>query len=292
MNLTRYVTIAGFTATVVPATLLAEEELAASVSSPLSGNDEESSYIQEPATRYHLRVAAFIPRVTSSARVDLGTTGGTTVDFEKIGLPKEKTSLDLELDVLLNRRWYLGFEYFSLNRSATNVLDDEITWNGDTFPVSTQVNTHFNFAIYRFAAGYNLFQNEDSKFTLTFGTHLTDSEFGIASRASIGDASTESIGSVEALTFPLPNVGLLWQMQLSEHWKAQIRGDFFAIGIENYDGDLMSADVRIDYLITREISIGISYSYFDLDVDYDGQTWAGNVNFHFYGPKVNVGYRW
>lgn len=242
--------------------------------------------------RFDLRISAFVPRVSTEARLDSDLLGGTTVDFEEIGLPKQKTLFDVELAIQLNRKWYFGGEYFELNRSASRTLEDEIDWNGETFPVSAIVDTHFDFAIFRLAAGYHFLNNKNSQVTLTIGTHLTDVSFGILAQGSISELSSETQGSAETLTVPLPNAGLLWRKRLAESWIVQLRGDFFAIKIDEYDGQLISTDLRIDCLVTDRISVGVSYSYFDLDVEYQGKFWQGNVNFQFYGPKVNIGYRW
>jgi hypothetical protein len=68
-------------------------------------------------------------------------------------------------------------------------------------------------------------------------------------------------------------------------------GEYFALksgGNLTFRGSPIKARIATEYGIFDHVALGVSYTYFRLDVDADNDEWRGTVNYTYRGPLVYV----
>lgn len=231
----------------------------------------------------------FLPQVDSSVRLDSQESGmGTTIDLEDdLGMSKSETMVSVNAGLYFSKRFRVESEYFDLERSGLRRINEEIVWGDEIFQAGADLLSRFDVQMVRVGFGYDIYQRDNWGLGFTLGAHLLDSSVGIDAeavientRASISeDASTESI-------FPLPNVGFYGYYLLNERWFLVGRIGFFDITIGEWGGELITTELAIHYRLTKRFSAGAAFEYFQLQADYEDDTWKGMMEFKYFGPKI------
>ena len=73
-----------------------------------------------------------------------------------------------------------------------------------------------------------------------------------------------------------------------EHYKiAEETGfDWLSLEIDDYDGRLLNAQVGANYLVTKNIAVGVAYRYVDYRLGIEKDRWDGLVRYKLYGPAI------
>jgi len=236
-------------------------------------------YLQD---RWYLQLAAYWPKVETTARLDSTTLGrGTELNFEDdLGLKDREVLGAILASVRLGERWKIEFEYFALNREATLPVNKNIQWGNTVFPINTTVTSSFDSDVYRLSAGYAFVKDDRREFGATLGVHVTDFKTSLAA----GGLATE--GS-DALA-PLPTIGVYGAYAVSPRWLLTGRLDYFTLDYDDYDGSLTNVNAAVEYRFTRNFGVGVGYRYVKYDVDLTKSSWTGNANYTFSGPTLFV----
>jgi hypothetical protein len=241
-------------------------------------------------------VGAFYANVDSNIRID-GARGnlGTTLDFESdLGLTEREALFNASISYLGWDRWIIGAEWFELNRNASASLQRDITWGTTLVPLGAQADTYFNVNIVRLLAGYELYRTDRTRAGASIGVHGAGMEAGIDARFDVGNGTLgrfESEADTGAI-LPLPNLGLWAHHAFTDRLIGGVRIDAFALEIDEYRGSLISAGANLRYRATEKFSIGLGYSYFDLEVSMDRRLWDGKARFSYHGPRLFAFYAW
>ncbi len=71
-----------------------------------------------------------------------------------------------------------------------------------------------------------------------------------------------------------------------------IRADWLSASIGDYSGGLTNAAVGLDWAIFKHFGAGISYNYFDLNLDVKKNDWKGGAEVTQHGPFVQINVHW
>jgi hypothetical protein len=100
-----------------------------------------------------------------------------------------------------NERHRLDLDVFDLSQNAVVTLTREIEWGDTIFPISAEVSTGLDLAIYKAAYTYHMLRREKYKLGVTGGLYVAD----VALRLNLLGGDEEERGEVTA---PLPVFGL------------------------------------------------------------------------------------
>lgn len=87
---------------------------------------------------------------------------------------KTKVAPRLSLFYNITKRHTVGFIYAPLSIRGTGILENEISFNGETVPEKTEVNAKYRFNSYRFRYLYSLIKNDSTNFNLGFTAKIRD----------------------------------------------------------------------------------------------------------------------
>jgi len=240
--------------------------------------------------RVWLRVSAFDPSISSGAQVDSSSgASGTAIDFERdLGLPKKKTLPTLLIGTRFRDAWRAEFEYFQLNRSGSQTLNQDIIFNGSTFLISTPATTRFASSVYRASVGYSFVKTPQDEFGVTAGAHVTHLDIVIDSQTLVAGAAVSTDHAEQDRTLPLPTLGLYGSHAFAPAWVASGQVNAFQVKSGGLDGHLFDMQANLLWRATPNIGLGLGYRYDDYKLTSTRDDFHGRVNYQFKGPQLFV----
>jgi hypothetical protein len=230
--------------------------------------------------RFYLGVGAFFPKTNTQAQLSSNRTGvGATVDFEQsLDMERSKTVPSLIGRWRFGERWRVDAEYFELNRSSERVLDRQIEWGDQVFPVNARVSSTFNFSDLRLSLGYSFFRRKDKELGIGLGLHVASYDVSL---------STANFGSDgEDVLAPLPVLSVYGQFALTETWAVGARLDRFSLSYDKYDGSLTSLALDILWQPFRHVGFGAGYRALAIRAEAHGERTTLRMRQTFEGPLV------
>ena len=234
--------------------------------------------------RLRVSLGGFYALTNTSARYNTNTGGvGVDVNFQDaLGLSSRKLVGEAGMYWRFGERWHLGVDYFSINRSGTRVLSQDVTWGGQTFPVGTDVNSQSKISDLRTGVGYSFFRRSDKEVGIGVGVHWTGLKFSV-------DAS--GVGAEAAsVTAPLPVVFMYSNVALTDTWAMSTRLDWLSLNYDNYSGNIRALAFDFIYQPYTHVAFGVGWHAMLLDLGVDKPDSRIQYGLGLQGLAANVGY--
>lgn len=242
---------------------------------------EESSLFS--LSDFSFRVGFYNITATTGIRLDaLGGLIGASIDLEDdLDLEEVKSASYLSFAWRMSGRHFLEMEQFTFKRSGATTLTAEVEFGDNVFEFGAIVNSYFDTKVTRISYAYVVHDSDNFVLGLSAGLHITKLNTGISEiLVSFSDQDV----AFASVTAPLPVIGMTAGWSINEKWFMYGRVQIFRLSIDDYDGRLDHASVKLEYDAFKHVGIGVGYDLFDLDLDIDKRLWNGNVNFRFHGP--------
>jgi hypothetical protein len=229
---------------------------------------------------FYFAAGAFRPKTSTSAQVDSTNLGaGANIDFERaLGMTTQDLVPVAAARWRFSERWRLEAEYFELNRRGDKVLQQDITWNGQTYTVGTEVLSKFNFSDVRTSVGYSFFKTKDKELGVGFGFHVATYDVGISTSGTGNDT--------KKVLAPLPVLSVYGQFALTDQWAVGGRLDRFTMSYDKYDGNVTSIGLDVNYQPFRHVGFGLAYRSLFIILKATGDNFAAQFNQTFQGPLL------
>lgn len=241
--------------------------------------------VAAPATaqddpRFSIGLGAFFTDRDSQTRIDGETGTGTDVDLESdLGLEKSDTVFRIDAYWRFANKHRLDFSAFDLSRSASKLIEKDITWDDTTFPISTQLDAQLDLAIYKVGYTWMFLKRDRSFLGATVGLYVAD--IGASLSASNSGARESS-----DLTAPLPVAGLRGEYRFADRWSLRGSGEIFAIEYDEYDGSLVDLFLGLDFSFTESVAAGVGVNGVRLDVGVDRSGFQGDLDWQYEGAMA------
>lgn len=229
--------------------------------------------------RFYGGAGLFFPKTTTSAQLTSRAGAGAFVQFEDtLGVERSKTVPAAFARWRLGERWRVEAEYFKIDRGGERVVDRDIQWGENTYPVNANVTTKFDFFDLRVSAGYSFFRTRDKELGAGLGLHVAGYDVGLTANA---------IGTEEQdITAPLPVISLYGQFALTDRWAVSARLDRFSLSYENYDGSLGAIGLDVLYQPFRNVGFGAGYRGLFISAEVEKSARKLKVEQTFHGPLL------
>jgi hypothetical protein len=237
---------------------------------------------EEPPT-FSVSLGAFFTDRDSDTRIDAdnGDTG-SDVDLEDdLGFDKSDTVFRLDGYWRFAAHHRIDVSAFDLSRTATKVIDRDITIGDTTFEIDTEVEGDLDLNIYKAAYTWQFLTDESDFLGLTAGLYIADIGTSFSGSGPLG-LSVESDG----VTAPLPVVGLRGEYHLSERWLLRGSAEIFLFEYNEFDGSLYDVFAGIDYGFNDTAAVGLGINTVRLNVGFDGNRFQGDVDWAYSGAML------
>ena len=233
--------------------------------------------------KLRVSLGGFYADTNTSVRLDANTGLGAEINFEDaLGLDDRKLVGEFNLYWRFGERWRLGVDYFSINRSGNRTLTQDITWNGQTFSASTNVNSQSKISDLRTTVGYSVFRRSDKELGFGAGLHWTGLKFSL-------DASGVGAQS-SSVTAPLPVVYMYSNVALTDTWAMSTRLDWLSLNYDKYSGNIRAVGFDFIYQPYTHVAFGVGWHAMILGLKVENPDSRMQARLGLQGPAANVSY--
>lgn len=203
-----------------------------------------------------------------------------------LGFDNHRAVPRVKLDFLIGDHQGFSFDYYSINRSRTNTISDDISYEGNNYAASASVHGKLNFdfgsAAYRWWFG-----SGSDVFGLGLGAAYYRVNAGISGIAT-ADGETAQASSTYKQTAGAPLLQIGWRHAFSDSWRAY----FDASGVKKNGGDLnghiYNAALGLEWYPWKNLGIGAEYAYTRIKLNDDGGSFDRYLDLKLHGPSAFV----
>ena len=253
--------------------------------SPAALAEEAANVLTDP---FYVALGGFVLDSDTNVRLD-GEAGeqGTEINWENTFGGGDSTRFRIDGHWRFADRHKLRFLWFNASRKKSRVLEETIDWGDVEYPVEATLKSESSFDIYELAYEYAFLRRETYELTGSFGLHYTDLSLALSGEGSIDGEPVEGgvrkEGSVGA---PLPVIGVRGLWRLPHDFWIDASAQFFALSIDEYDGNLTDFKVVATWQPKKWLGIGLGYNQFAVDVDVDQDKFKGSLDWTYKGPML------
>jgi hypothetical protein len=205
---------------------------------------------------------------------NVGVTGakgiGATIDFEQIfDLPGSKTTFAIQGTARVSeKRRHVDFGYVNIDRSGTDVIDQDITWGDYTLKANANVTAEFNTQFIYFAYRYDFLHVEQVRISGSAGASWVDLGTGLKWNGDYvdpdGNQVTGSGDKSTSIGIPVPLVGfnIDWAIAKGLVFRSYYR--FFRLNASGINGGMYESGVHLNWYFIKNLGIGLGFDKTEL----------------------------
>lgn len=270
----------------VAARVACTSALALLLASPAALADEAPNLLTDD---FQVALGTFAISSEPSVQLNGDTSTGDKVNFdEKLGGgDAQRFRLDSHWRFGDSGRHKVKLIGFSLSRDNSSTIDEEFEWGGDVYPVNAKVDAEFKFSVIEAAYEYAFWKRENYEINGSIGLHYTSLDASLKAKASSsGGTLTADLDNSASVDAPLPVIGLRGMWNLSHNFWLDVTGQFFALSIDEYDGNLQDYRVLVTWQPRKWAGVGVGYNRFSVDVDVEKDSFNGSLDWTYSGPII------
>ena len=247
-----------------------------------------------PWERGYVNLGYYIARLDSSVRFGGKGLGlGLELDVEEfLDLDTSDTSFRIDAGYRFGktRRHKVEFSWFKFHREGTRNFSDPVVLppelGGGTIGPG-DVNSLFNFDIYKLKYEYSFVFDERVDLNLGLGLYVMPIEFGLSAVIN-GDPQGEVR---EDITAPLPVVGVGFDFAITPNWIITQQVELFYLEYDNFKGAISSINFALEWLTWKHVGFGFGLDAMRVRVeakgsDYPGVDFKGDIEFSYFGAQL------
>ena len=266
--------------------------LLAAASSHAQEEEDTHPWLSE---KFNVDIGLFMPerRVELSVNGPVGTIQGENIDFdESFGLRKRDDLFALNFGWRFGEKWELGAQYFESDGQRQAVLEEDVEWGEFVFGAGTGVTAGIDFRLFRTFFGRNFDSADHHDFGVGLGLRYMEIGAFIEGLAIVNGQQAGFRRETVSAKAPLPNVGVWYVRSLSDRWATRLRFDWFGAEYDDYDGQLINLSAGVNYRLFKNVGLGLSYNYFEIDLGVSKRGWRGEVKTVYDGLFVHASAYW
>jgi hypothetical protein len=184
-------------------------------------------------------------------------------------------------------RHKLRWMWFNASNRNSKVLERNIEWGGQTYPIGAKVEGEFKFDIYELAYEYAFLHHDTWELNASAGLHWASVSATLKARANNSNGTLLVDQHKEgAVDLPLPVFGVRGLWQLPHNFFIDAQAQYFSLSIDEYDGSVTDYKIDAVWQPNRWVGIGLGYNYFKVDVDVN-KKFNGSLNWAYDGPMIS-----
>jgi hypothetical protein len=254
----------------------------------LLGSPARADKAPNPLTdRFQVTLGTF--SITSRPTVQLNGEAGTgdRVDWNREFGGMDADRIRLDGSWRFAERHKLRATAFNVSRERNEVLDENIEWGDETYPVNAMVDASFKFTIVDVAYEYAFLRRENYELDASIGIHYTMLDASLDAKHQVSSGTlTEDLSDSAGIDAPLPVIGLSGVWSMSHDFWLDASAQFFLLSIDEFDGHLESYRASLTWQPRSWLGIGLGYSQFSIDVEVASNGWNGVLDWIYRGPMV------
>jgi len=178
--------------------------------------------------------------------------------------------------------------YFGIIRNSKKVLEEEIDYDGEIFPIGTELTSEFNLTILRAKYDYAFFQDDRVSLGASFGLFIMPISLRVS---AFGNQEKKT-----QFTAPLPLLGLRSSFKISDKFYLNQSVEVLYLAFTNFTGSLLDLNIVLEHRTFDHIAFGAGINsnrlnfniknpdsaidfFGDISMDYTGLLFYGKYFF-------------
>lgn len=235
-----------------------------------------AAQLDEPA-RFEYRIGGqAFSEFTSRVRLDSPNRGlGTQIRLEDdVNLEERVSVARIDGFYNFNRRHYIWFAAYDVEREGTRDIVREIRFGEQTFTFATTVSATVEETVAKVAYGFNALSRPRATLGPSFGLHVMRLE---AALSALGTSRVQEA----ATTAPLPVFGIRGNYQIANRWRLEGAFQWFDLDIGDIDGLFTDVTLSVEHDTFERFGFGIGINNNLLDVESGDDDFRGRVDLSF-----------
>jgi hypothetical protein len=226
------------------------------------------------------------------------------IDLEDVfDLDEDVDSVRAAIAWRFKDRHELSVDIYSLQRDGSNTArgDFDFTSSGGDFvevEAGAKFKTEINFDIYDITYGYSFIITDRHHLAVSAGLYWMDMDVALDGEASgkvkvngeVLEPGDTDVSSRSDISAPMPLIGALYEYAVTPSWTVGTHVRYFDITVDPYSGSILNVDLSTTYSFDT-FYFGAGYSWVNINVKIDDDSWNGSLDWEFEGPRLFVGAR-
>ena len=251
--------------------------------------------------RWRLSVGGMAADTFTEAALGSSSAGiGVTVNFEDIfDLPESKSVWRAEASWKVAKRQYIDFGYIEINRTATNLIEQDVNWGDFVYKANSTVTAGFDSTFPYAAWRYDFLELKEVHISGSVGINYLTLESFLSATGTVEDVNNPGVplaGTVEedvSISFPVPQFGLQIDWALTRTLAVKMYMRQLYINAAGINGGISESAIRLHWWFIKNMGIsgGLDKESIDLKEYDSGDTkarfryevrgWSFYLNFAF-----------
>jgi len=236
---------------------------------------------------FTLRVGAvFLDGDTEFGSQRKGGGSNDEIDLDSLGIDGDDSTVYVGGRWRFTENWRLNLEYYGSEQSGSGVASTDLEFEDVTIPVGVTASADFQVDLYSVGVERALIRDETMELALGIGVHVADISASLSGAGLIGDTPVPfAKASTDALA-PLPNFRLYGAYAFNPQLAVTGGLGYFSLTYDEYDGELTTGSVMLEWRPTKSFGIGGGYTFFDTSLEVDNDKYKDTYDFELNGPVV------
>jgi hypothetical protein len=231
--------------------------------------------------RFRVEVMTLSADFDTDLRIDPTlATQGTLINAEDdLGLDDNKLMPLAEITLLPGDRHLIRLSGFSLRRSASQVIDETIVFDDQTYRPGERVDSTLNMTSFGLTYGYSVVKTQRFDMALSFGVQIVEVEANALVRSRV-------VRESETGVTPLPLAGVEGRFDFNDRWSFEARVQYLSVEFDEIDGSVLDARGALTWRMNPYLVFGLGYRTFEVEVDSRDVDDPGLFNLKMAGPLL------
>jgi hypothetical protein len=190
------------------------------------------------------------------------------------------------------KRHKVSYRYFDLSRNADAESSVAISIGGEEIDITLPVQSFFDITANELAYSFSLLFDERKDLYLGIGLSVQDLNLGVRGTASSPNPG-EIVNSQLATTAPLPTLNIGFNYAFNDKWMFVSKLGWLAVEAdfatdEKLEGQIINANVGVEWLAFKHVGFFAKYQVFDVDVDITDSDTIFAVDYNYQGPLLGL----
>jgi hypothetical protein len=238
----------------------------------------------DPLTdRFSASLGGFLLGTDTTIRVDGEPGQGSEIDLENDFGFDDTDRFRIDGYWRMTPRQKIRVMYFDTKRSETRPIQRDIVFQGETYPVNTEIELTFSTTVAELAYEFAFLRGDSYELNGTIGIH--NLKFGldldVVGQSASGSRSADANG-------PMPMLGVNGIWKINDKFYVQALAQWLSIDYDVYEGRLSDVNASFVWQAFEHWGFGVGYNTFTTRLDVDGDNFHGSMKWRYGGARLFV----
>ncbi len=249
---------------------------------------------------YHLSIGTNLERYNSEFSINSNSQPANgSIDFE------DDLGYDSRISTLWISGWYrvgdahrIQMTYVPLTRSARAITTEDIILGDTEIKAGAALSTDTKTDILDFSYIYSFYHSPQFEAGVSVGLYWLFNKTSILAAGDIQSGSEDQPSfksdffSEQNIQAPMPLLGLNAIYELNSDWRFQASMRYLSVKLNDVDGVIATAEIGAEYYFNSNWGVGMSLSYFDLDITVNSLLSNTNLSWGHNGVQLYATFKY